>query len=309
MRGRRMQGRAAGNLREVAPRVSCAGNLRDHCASMAPPSARCINYAPDSARYLGEGKAAPAPSFGRGLSLFAHAHAAAVFAFLGPVSSCPPRPLPLFPRFSIFCPGPRARGVLLFGSVMLVAVSAFAFAHLGAWRPSSAVLRVSCEVYQGSAPAEHLRAVILAQRDAPRFRSGGAALLPWAASERLGYYGPPGKRKSGEPKKNKEKYAGSGATLPRCITSVARFWASLGLWVLGLWVCGYVGCCSRLLRCSCACSAALGCCSRRFRCSVFPAISPLPRVVASGCCQSVAPGCSVAPGVCGFVSCCSRVFR
>ena len=97
--------------------------------------------------------------------------------------------------------------------------------------------------------------------------------------------------------------------MPRCISSIARFWASLGSWVVGLWVRGYVGCCFRLLRCSCARCVALGCCSRRFRFSVFPAISPLPPLVASGCCQSVAPGGSVAPGVCGFVGCCSRVFR
>ena len=63
IRGWRKQGRAAGNLCGVAPRVSCAGNLREHYANVAAPSTRCINYAPDSARYVGEGQAAPALFF------------------------------------------------------------------------------------------------------------------------------------------------------------------------------------------------------------------------------------------------------
>ena len=63
IRGWRKQGRAAGNLCGVAPRVSCAGNLREHYANVAAPSARCINYAPDSARNVGEGQAAPALFF------------------------------------------------------------------------------------------------------------------------------------------------------------------------------------------------------------------------------------------------------
>ena len=97
------------------------------------------------------------------------------FPFLNSVFSSPPRPFRLYVRFPLFCPGPRPRSFLLFGPVMLVAVSFFACAYLGARRPSSAVLRVSCEVYQGSAPAEHLRPVLLAQTDAPHF--GAAGLL------------------------------------------------------------------------------------------------------------------------------------
>ena len=141
--------------------------------------------------------------------------------------SCPRRPFRLFPRFSLFCLGPRARGFLLFGPVMLVAVSSFAFAHLGAWRPSSAVLRVSCRVNQENAPAERLRAVILAQADDPRF--GAAGLLPFRGMRQnvLAIMDPPGKRKSGGAgKKNEGKCAGSGAALPRCISPVARFRAS-----------------------------------------------------------------------------------
>ena len=53
--------------------------------------------------------------------------------------------------------------------------------------------------------------------------------------------------------RKKRKCAGSGATLPRCVSSVARFWACLGLWVVGLRICGYVGCFPRLFRCSCGC--------------------------------------------------------
>ena len=97
------------------------------------------------------------------------------FPFLNSVFSSPPRPFRLYVRFPLFCPGPRPRSFLLFGPVMLVAVSFVARAYLGARRPSSAVLRVSCEVYQESAPAEHLRPVVLAQTDAPRF--GAAGLL------------------------------------------------------------------------------------------------------------------------------------
>ena len=71
----------------------------------------------------------------------------------------------------------------------------------------------------------------------------------------------------------------------------------MGCRAVGLWVCGLLLPVAPLL---CACSVALGCCSRRFRCSVVHAVSPLPPVVASGCCQSVVPGCSVAPRVVGL---------
>ena len=141
--------------------------------------------------------------------------------------SCPRRPFLLFPRFSLFCLGARARGFLLFGPVMLVAVSSFAFAHLGAWRPSSAVLRVSCRVNQESAPAERLRAVVLAQADDPRF--GAAGLLPFRGLRQnvLAIMAPRVNEKAGGPKKKNEgKCAGSGAALPRCISPVARFRAS-----------------------------------------------------------------------------------
>ena len=103
-------GCAAGNLREVAPRVSRAGNLREHYASMAAPSTRCINYAPDSARYVGEGKAAPAPLFGRGLLLFARAHASAVFPFFELGFPLPPAAFFSLPAVFYFLSGsPRLR--------------------------------------------------------------------------------------------------------------------------------------------------------------------------------------------------------
>ena len=199
-------------------------------------------------------------------------------------------------------------------------------------------------------------------------------------------------KKRGGRKKNGDKYAGSGAAFPRCVSFVARFRASLDLWVVGPRVSGFVGMwvvasgcfvapvrapllsvvapgssvapfflrfprCPRslllvaasllppLVRGSMGLWAAAPVCSvdpvgapslptvaiglprcslsclpvvplfRRSR-VLFPSVPLLllvprcsrllPPVVASGCCQSVAP---VGPGVYGFVGCCSRVFR
>ena len=110
--------------------------------------------------------------------------------------------------FSLFCPGPRPRRFLLFGPVLLVAVSSFAFAHLGAWRPSSAVLRVSCRVNQESAPAERLRAVVLAQADDPRF--GAAGLLPFRGLRQnvLAIMAPRVNEEAGGPKKKRGEMRG-----------------------------------------------------------------------------------------------------
>ena len=78
-----------------------AGNLREHYASRAAPPVRCINYAPDSARSVGEGKAAPAPLLGRGVLLFARAHASVVFPFFVPGFLLPPAAFFSFP--AVFC--------------------------------------------------------------------------------------------------------------------------------------------------------------------------------------------------------------
>ena len=124
IRGWRKQGRAAGNLCGVAPRVSCAGNLREHYANAAAPSTRCINYAPDSARYVGEGQAAPALFFSAAAfsSLLAPARPRFPFFELGflqppaafsslravsPFLSGPPPP-----QFSSFWPRNVGRGFL-----------------------------------------------------------------------------------------------------------------------------------------------------------------------------------------------------
>ena len=183
---------------------------------------------------------------------------------------------------------------------MLVAAFSFAFALLRARRPFCAVLRVSGEAYQESAgrfrpaPAEHRCAV----RRFP-FQVDGSAIVPCVASGRFGHGGLPGKRKSGRPKKTKmrgQRRHVAPLRILRC--SVLGLFGSVGCRPADLWVCGmFPPFIPLLLWVS---SVALSCCPRRFRCSVFPSISPLPPLVASGCCQSVAPGCSVAPWVVGL---------
>ena len=166
IRGCCKQGCAAGNLREVAPRVTSASTTPTW-----PPRPREVSSMRRTPRDTSGKVRSRRPLF----LAAAFPTGSRFFLFWNAVSSCPPRPFLLYPRFSLCCPGPRACGFLLFGPVMLIAVCSAAFAHLGARRPFCAVLRVSCEVHQESAPAEHLRAGVLAQTDAPRF--GAAGLL------------------------------------------------------------------------------------------------------------------------------------
>ena len=125
------------------------------------------------------------------------------FPFLNSVFSSPPRPFRLYVRFPLFCPGPRPRSFLLFGPVMLVAVTSVACAYLGARRPSSAVMRVSCEVYQESAPAEHLRAVALAQTDASHFGAAGLLSFRGRRQDVLAITAPRVNEKARGPKKKR----------------------------------------------------------------------------------------------------------
>ena len=89
IRGWRKQGRAVGNLRVVAPRVSCAGNLREDYANMAAPYAM---YQLCALRDVSTMRRTPRDTlekvrprrpffFGRGLLLFSRAHASAVSLF------------------------------------------------------------------------------------------------------------------------------------------------------------------------------------------------------------------------------------
>ena len=91
---------------------------------------------------------------------------------------------------------------------MLVAVSSSAFTHLAARRPSKAVLRVSCEVFQGSAPAERLRAVVLAQTDPPRFGAAGLLSARGWRQDVLAIVTPRVNEKAGGPKKIQGKMRG-----------------------------------------------------------------------------------------------------
>ena len=170
--------------------------------------------------------------FGRGLLLFARAHASALSPFWNAGHPFPPRPFLLCPRFFLFCLVTRPRSFLLFGPVVLVAVSSFAFAHLGPWRPSGGVLRVSREVIQESAPAEHLRAVAPALTDAPR--SGAAGLLSPVGGVRAFWslWPPRVNAKAGGPKKKTTK--NTRAAAPRCLVAYSLLPGIGPLWVCGL---------------------------------------------------------------------------
>ena len=154
------------------------------------------------------------------------------FPFLNSVFSSPPRPFRLFVRLPLFCPGPRPRSFLLFGPVMLVAVSFVACAYLGARRPSSAVLRVSCEVYQESAPAEHLRPVVLAQTDAPRFGAAGLLSFRGRRQDVLAITATRVNGKAGGRKKKTTK--NTRAAAPRCLVAYSLLPGIGPLWVCGL---------------------------------------------------------------------------
>ena len=106
IRGWRKQGRAAGMLREGAPRVSCAGNLREHYANMAAPC-RMRRTPRDKSEKVWPRRPL---FFGRGLLLSARADAYAVSPFLGAVFFLPPAAFSSFPAVFSFLPGrPRPR--------------------------------------------------------------------------------------------------------------------------------------------------------------------------------------------------------